>query len=255
MNELYTDLKEDLQDMPNEWMFGAKFISIDKMNDEELKRNGIFRIEVSKKALDEMLKLVKENSEEVAWFGVIKNKSDTCHVLEDIYYFEQEKSAATVSMSGADYGKFIYEMSKKIGKDKIVDFINSVKLCGHSHVWFGCTPSCTDLDMIQNFSAHGLYTMLIMNKRNECKLYTFDFVNKKIFLQELGEKDGMPEKTEEPVYNLPYYFGGHDYFGSDYEYQYKNYQDDIRLCFYGDVVRGIRGKQMEFDLEKQNEEN
>lgn len=136
---------------------------------------------VSPEAHNTMVAYVGYCNYEIGWYGTVDVLADGKLLVDAVYLFPQEVSAATTETSGQDQNKFIMKLFEKYDTEKAGDIINRLRLWGHSHVNMATNPSGTDDNQMINFADNLINSdtpfmiRLIMNKRGDVRYDIYDY--------------------------------------------------------------------------------
>lgn len=127
------------------------------------------------KAYFKMMKLVNEYTTEVAWHGVVQRDAEdpTKFTIEDIMVYPQTVTSGNVETDQAEYQTWLYS-------EEIDPVFNRVRMQGHSHASFACTPSAVDLQHQDGILAQcqdTFYIFIIWNRRDEHWAAIYDVPN------------------------------------------------------------------------------
>lgn len=125
-----------------------------------------------------MYTLVERCATECAWHGIVTtNETRTEFTIHDIVTYPQKITAATVDIDDEEYEAWHQALND--------EHYNNLRLQGHSHVNFGCTPSGTDTalykEMLQALQADSFYIFMITNKKYQSWWNIYDLANNVIY--------------------------------------------------------------------------
>lgn len=123
-----------------------------------------------------MFAVIQDNNKEVAWEGSVKRLDKDHFLIQDIFVYPQNVTAATVD----NEKKLIEELSSdSFWKDDLSDEVyNSLRFQGHSHVMMGVSPSSTDVGhqkvIAKSLTDDDFYIFLIVNKKMDTEFVIYD---------------------------------------------------------------------------------
>jgi hypothetical protein len=113
---------------------------------------GMPKIQITKKASDDMAYLIDKASEEISWLGTVKmlgeDPQSATYVIEEIFVIDQHVSGAETEMNEDGLGKFGHEMTQK---ENGMEVLNRLHFWGHSHVNMDTFASSTDIKQMELF--------------------------------------------------------------------------------------------------------
>ena len=141
-------------------------IEIEQIN----KPNNPPEIHIDIETLARIKEIVRLSPKEVSWFSRV-SRNDNVFCITDAFLIEQTVSSAETEMTLSGLSDFMTNIIQKYG----VEFYNSIRCWGHSHVEMSTNPSGQDLKQIKEFDNGDFYIMLIMNKRDDFHIRLYDF--------------------------------------------------------------------------------
>ena len=141
-------------------------IEIEQIN----KPNNPPEIHIDIETLARIKEIVRLSPKEVSWFSRV-SRNDNVFCITDAFLIEQTVSSAETEMTLSGLSDFMTNIIQKHG----VEFYNSIRCWGHSHVEMSTNPSGQDLKQIKEFDNGDFYIMLIMNKRDDFHIRLYDF--------------------------------------------------------------------------------
>lgn len=141
-------------------------IEVEQIN----KPNNPPEIHIDIETLARIKEIVRLSPKEVSWFSRV-TRSDNVFCITDAFLIEQTVSSAETEMTLSGLSDFMTNIIQEHG----VEFYNSIRCWGHSHVEMSPNPSGQDLKQIKEFDNGDFYIMLIMNKRDDFHIRLYDF--------------------------------------------------------------------------------
>lgn len=121
-------------------------------------------------AFCKMIGLIKHNTAEVGWHGIVERRSSEIFVIKDILVYPQKVTGTTVTPDQTKYQTWMMELDD--------DTYNTMHMHGHSHVNMSTTPSSVDTSfqesMIAQLDDKGYYIFMIWNKKLEHTILVYD---------------------------------------------------------------------------------
>lgn len=121
-------------------------------------------VEFTDEAMTKMLSIIMLCDKEVAWHGSARRLETGRYIIDDVYLYPQNTSAASVRVTDEKYSKWCV--------DEVIHNIDRAKsrhFHGHSHVNMGCVPSGVDRDYqddtIEMIQEGDFYIFAIINKK------------------------------------------------------------------------------------------
>lgn len=196
----------------------------------------------SDKAMAKMMGLVMMCGKEVAWHGSTRRLGTGRYIVDDIYLYPQDVSAASVNVTDERYGNWcVEEIMNNIERAEARHFH------AHSHVNMATFPSAVDRDYqddtIEMLADDGYYIFMIVNKGLNCWFKIVDRIDG-VYYETCGhnitintESNGLQEICKEyvekvndkPAYKRTYYSQSQP----KYNRYYGDYFDDFERDFYG----------------------
>ena len=107
---------------------------------------------------------------EIMWFGeIIQNKKGN-YILKDVHFPPQINSPTLVTTHDDKFPQWFFKQFTKKGLNK------SIRLYGHTHPYFGTSPSATDLEHAKTFleetKDYAIQLIMSNNHAPTCRLYT-----------------------------------------------------------------------------------
>lgn len=151
------------------------FEKVNKGVEVQYRESALPNMLITKKAINKMKIYIDECDKEISWLGTVEN-SDNIYLIKDVMLFEQEVSSVTTDIDETDLNNFAHNKIEELG-DEGVDFLNSIKMWGHSHVNMSTFASGTDDESMEIFEdgGHDFYIRLIGNKKGSLKLDLFHY--------------------------------------------------------------------------------
>lgn len=161
----------------------------------------------SDKAMSKMLGLVMMCQKEVAWHGSCRRLETGRYIVDDIYLYPQDVSAATVHAGDERYGNWcVQEVMINLERAEARHFH------AHSHVNMTTGPSWTDRDYqndtIEMLPEDGFYVFMIVNKSLNCWFKIVDRIDG-VYYESAGhnitintESNGLQDICKEYVANV-----------------------------------------------------
>lgn len=127
--------------------------------------------------LEEIKFIVAHESEEIGWYGTVKELPDNIYEIGEIFIPEQERNGGTCELSAEGLNNITSEIIKnpKLSNEEKEDKINSIAFWGHSHVNFGVSPSSQDIDNAKKHSGKPYLIAARFNKAGNIRIDFFDF--------------------------------------------------------------------------------
>lgn len=120
--------------------------------------------------------IIEENgSDEIGWLGSVKKLEGNKYLIEKIFLFHQEVSAAHCEFNQGDIGKFYSEMLKKNPQNK--ELLSSILFWGHLHPGGMTDPSSQDEEQMEVFSHNPFFIRGIFTKGGRCEFTFFDYAH------------------------------------------------------------------------------
>lgn len=138
--------------------------------------DGMPKIEISRKAADDMAYIIDKSPKEVSWLGSVKmigeNPQSATYHIEEVFIIDQQVSAAETEMNEDGLGKFGEEMSKT---EKGMLILNHLHFWGHSHVEMETFASATDIKQMDLFKDNDrdYFIRGIFNKKGKAQFSIF----------------------------------------------------------------------------------
>jgi len=175
----------------------------------------------SQKAYLKMHMLVKHNTKEIAWHGIVERNNNT-FTVKDILVYPQEVTGVTVETDQQEYSNWLINLPD--------EQFNNLRMQGHSHVNMGVSPSGTDTtwynSILQQLQNDDYYIFLILNKSGNLHLELYDLktntkydkedieikIEHEDWVKEMSKLVKEPPKVNtasegyELNYNNPYYY-------------------------------------------------
>lgn len=152
-------------------------------------------------AYEKTLALVDKFSTEVQWHGFITRRGNSCFVIEDIIVPPQIVGAATVDTDEVAYDSWEYTIPD--------DKFSKMRLHGHSHVNFGCSPSGVDRDYrkekltsFRGEKENAFYIFMIVNKRQNVECEIYDIRNRKAYSTRSNNIEFFIQKSSSHCENI-----------------------------------------------------
>jgi hypothetical protein len=129
---------------------------------------------VTPTALEKMSQYIRMCSEEISWLGTVRVEGNAV-IIDEVYLFEQEVSAAQTDLDEHAMVAFASEMMER-DMDEAMDVLPRLRMWGHSHVNMEVNPSGTDDTTMKKFAPDIANTSmpfmlrLIANKRGKMKI-------------------------------------------------------------------------------------
>ena len=127
--------------------------------------------------LEEIKFIVAHESEEIGWYGTVKELPDNVYEIGEIFIPEQERNGGTCELSAEGLNNITSEIIKNpnLSNEEKEDKINSIAFWGHSHVNFGVSPSSQDIDNAKKHSGKPYLIAARFNKAGNIRIDFFDF--------------------------------------------------------------------------------
>ena len=120
--------------------------------------------------------LVKNNSNEIGWHGIVTRKNNT-FIIRDIIVFPQVVTSATVNPDQIKYQEWLMSQPD--------DIFPNIRMHGHSHVNMPTHPSGTDMAyreaILTMLGKDDFYIFMILNKRDEVEISIYDLATNFIY--------------------------------------------------------------------------
>lgn len=134
------------------------------------------KIYIDINTLSKIQKIIELSPLEVSWFSRVF-KTDNNYHIQDAYIIEQVVNPAETEMTLEGLSAYMTDIISKHG----IDYYNSIRCWGHSHVNMSTNPSGQDVSQMKEFNSQDFYIMLIANKHGEFTIRLYDFVNNTIW--------------------------------------------------------------------------
>lgn len=134
------------------------------------------KIYIDINTLSKIQKIIELSPLEVSWFSRVF-KTDNNYCIQDAYIIEQVVNPAETEMTLEGLSAYMTDIISKHG----IDYYNSIRCWGHSHVNMSTNPSGQDISQMKEFNSQDFYIMLIANKHGEFTIRLYDFVNNTIW--------------------------------------------------------------------------
>ena len=127
--------------------------------------------------LEEIKFIVDHESEEIGWYGTVKELSNNVYEIGEIFIPEQERNGGTCELSAEGLNNITSEIIKdtNLSNEEKEAKINSIAFWGHSHVNFGVGPSSQDVDNAKKHSGKPYLIAARFNKAGNIRVDFFDF--------------------------------------------------------------------------------
>lgn len=127
--------------------------------------------------LEEIKFIVDHESEEIGWYGTVKELPGNIYEIGEIFIPEQERNGGTCELSAEGLNNITSKIIKnpKLSNEEKEDKINSIAFWGHSHVNFGVSPSSQDIDNAKKHSGKPYLIAARFNKAGNIRIDFFDF--------------------------------------------------------------------------------
>lgn len=127
--------------------------------------------------LEEIKFIVAHESEEIGWYGTVKELPDNIYEIGEIFIPEQERNGGTCELSAEGLNNITSEIIKNpdLSNEEKEDKINSIAFWGHSHVNFSVGPSSQDIDNSKKHSGKPYLIAARFNKAGNIRVDFFDF--------------------------------------------------------------------------------
>lgn len=132
-------------------------------------------------------------TQEVGWLCSVSEVEDMpfIYIIKDLHLFEQTVHGAETELDDKD---ILQWFDNQIKEDKL-DFVNGIKMWGHSHVNMSPSPSGQDVSQIEALSEHSeFFIMGIFNKKGDVRL---DLYTPTMILKDMTHSVIYPEDTAE----------------------------------------------------------
>lgn len=127
--------------------------------------------------LEEIKFIVDHESEEIGWYGTVKELPNNVYEIGEIFIPEQERNGGTCELSAEGLNNITSEIIKdtNLSNEEKEAKINSIAFWGHSHVNFGVGPSSQDVDNAKKHSGKPYLIAARFNKAGNIRVDFFDF--------------------------------------------------------------------------------
>ena len=131
---------------------------------------------ITSDALAKMSLYIGGCTDEIGWFGFVRDLGKRQYIIDDVILFEQQVHSTTTEITEAMLSRFAEEL---LTFDNGVDLWNGLKMWGHSHVNMGVSPSGQDDSQMEFFSKsqHDFFIRIIGNKSGDMRLDFYDYIN------------------------------------------------------------------------------
>lgn len=135
------------------------------------------RVQFTEMAFAKMMALVDYFNSEVGWIGTVERVGDTDFKIKDVFVYPQNVTGASITTDQGEYAMWYCQLPDAVLKD--------AHFHGHSHVWMGVSPSCTDRDDwnrdIEAQDGKGFRVFMIINKQGDEYMEIYDFDNSVVY--------------------------------------------------------------------------
>lgn len=110
---------------------------------------------------------------EVGWLGAVKEVDDGDYLIDRIFLFEQEVSAAHCEMSAEAIGKWF---TARLANDpEAKSYLSRIRFWGHLHPGGMDSPSTQDEEQMKVFAHNSYFIRGIFTRQGHCKFSFFDY--------------------------------------------------------------------------------
>ena len=150
-------------------------------------------IEFTPSAYIKTVQLLCANKDEVGWDGAVTKVGPKHYLIEDIFVYPQQVSAAKVDTDDNEYAKYLSEFDDET--------FSKLRLNAHSHVRMSPPPSGTDLadreKVVYQIKDNDFYIFMIWNKYMTYTCEIYDGEDNKVYNTDdcIVTVTDMPEDT------------------------------------------------------------